>query len=75
MVNIQKLLQKLTITEANTVMSNHKFDYAKFKYKNPGNQSRHKPDEQKQGKVNLSFAQIKGKCYCCGKKGHSLPQC
>ena len=64
-----------TITEANTVLSNHRFDYAKFKNKNPGNQYKHKPDEQEQEKINISFAQMEGKCYCCGKEGHRLPQC
>ena len=23
----------------------------------------------------LSFAQIEGKCHCCGKKGHKSPNC
>jgi hypothetical protein len=25
--------------------------------------------------IHLSFAQMEGLCYCCGKKGHKLPQC
>jgi hypothetical protein len=28
-----------------------------------------KEDEQE---ITLSFAQFKGKCYCCGKPGHRL---
>ena len=64
-----------TITEANTVLSNHRSDYAKFKIKNPGKQYKHKPDEQEQEKINISFAQMEGKCYCFGKEGHRLPQC
>ena len=23
----------------------------------------------------LTFVQLEGKCYCCGKAGHKLPQC
>jgi len=23
----------------------------------------------------LSFAQLEGKCYCCGKAGHKYPDC
>ena len=26
-------------------------------------------------KINLTFAQLEGKCYCCGKVGHQSPQC
>jgi hypothetical protein len=32
-------------------------------------------EEQDQEKINLYFAQIEGKCYCCGKSGHKLLQC
>ena len=64
-----------TITEANTVLSNHRFVYAKVTNTNPGNQSKYKPDEQEQEKVNIFFAQMEKKCYCCGKKGHRSPQC
>ena len=25
--------------------------------------------------LTLSFAQLEGKCYCCGKAGHKSPDC
>ena len=25
--------------------------------------------------MDLTFAQLEGKCYCCGKPGHKSPQC
>jgi hypothetical protein len=56
-----------TITEANSVLSNHQFDYSTPKSKNPNIKKEiQKPQEQ----INLSCAQIEGRCYCCGKEGH-----
>ena len=61
-----------TITEAKSVLSNHQFNYSTPKLKNPNNKKeKPKPHE----KINLSFAQIEGRCYCCGKEGHRSPQC
>jgi hypothetical protein len=35
-----------------------------------------KPDEKEdEQEITLSFAQLEGKCYCCGKPGHRLPEC
>ena len=31
--------------------------------------------EENEDNLSLKFTQIKGKCYCCGKSGHKLPQC
>jgi hypothetical protein len=65
-----------SITDANSVLSNHKFDTTKQNYKN---HQKHYQDQTKQEqepeKINLSFAQMEGKCYCCGKPGHKSPQC
>jgi hypothetical protein len=62
-----------TISEANNVLSNHKFDITKFDNKNPNNNgnipAKHEPE---QDKINLSFVQLEGKCFCCGKMGHKL---
>ena len=31
--------------------------------------------EENEETFSLTFTQIEGKCYCCGKSGHKLPQC
>jgi hypothetical protein len=65
-----------SIGEANNVLSNHHFDAikqgTKFFNKNWTNNSKKKPEQEK---ISLSFAQMEGKCYCCGKPGHKSPQC
>jgi hypothetical protein len=30
---------------------------------------------KKDDDLNLSFAQLKGKCYCCGRAGPKAPSC
>jgi Reverse transcriptase (RNA-dependent DNA polymerase) len=68
-----------TITEANNVLSNHRFD-------NAGKQHHHKPNQNNEKGTNnnhnnkeevpeMSFAMLEGKCYCCGKGGHKSPSC
>ena len=65
-----------TITKANNVLSNHKFDIARFANKTPSkNQNDQAKHEPKQEKIKLSFAQIEDKCFCCSKMGHKSPQC
>jgi hypothetical protein len=68
-----------SITESNNVLSNHRFDVTnKANYKKPGedNKEREQKDAGKEDEdVNLSFAQLEGKCYCCGKAGHKSPSC
>jgi hypothetical protein len=65
-----------SIGEANNVLSNHRFDTIKqglrFFNKNSTKNSKKEPEQEK---INLSFAQLEGKCYCCGKTGHKSPQC
>jgi hypothetical protein len=66
-----------TITESNNVLSNHRFFVTnKSVYKKPGDndKERKQKDAGKEDEdVNLSFAQLEGKCYCCGKAGHKFP--
>jgi hypothetical protein len=59
------------ITEANNMLSNHKFDA--FKQGNKfHNKNLNEPVKQEleQEKIILSLAQMEGKCYCWGKAGH-----
>ena len=68
-----------TLVEAHNVLSNHRFDpnYSEKKKKKQ-TQSKDKDKESKEDKEEapeLSFAQMEGKCYCCGKGGHKSPQC
>jgi len=69
-----------TVAEANNVLSNHKLDktvrmkkeYDESKLRNTTKKS---SDDTKDQEVSLSFAQIEGRCYCCGKPGHCSPTC
>jgi hypothetical protein len=67
-----------TITEANNMLSNHKFDNMKYYNKNPTNTNKNSQKTSKKDKepekIDLSFAQLEGKCYCCRKAGHMSPQ-
>lgn len=65
-------------------LSNHRFDsgYGEKKRSSNGsntskNVSTVKRDgvKQESQNPNLSFAQMEGKCYCCGKSGHKSPEC
>jgi hypothetical protein len=69
-----------SVTEANNVLSNHKFDTPTIKPKL--NKTSNYSDNDKESKNNnkeempeMSFAMMEGKCYCCGKGGHKSPTC
>ena len=65
-----------TVAGANSVLSNHRFDFTKQVTKNQNqNNNEHPKKDQAQEKINLSFAQMVGKCYYRGKPGHRSPEC
>jgi hypothetical protein len=66
-----------TIVKTNNVLSNHKFDINKGKKQEQKHHNKSKPKEDKDDEevTPLSFAQMEGKCYCCGKPGHKSPDC
>ena len=66
-----------TIVETNNVLSNHKFYTVKPKKQDQQHPRPNKNKEVKEEEEStpLSFAQMEGKCYCCGKAGHKSPDC
>ena len=69
---------KKSITEANSVLHNHKFDmlYSKSKLNSRSQVSREKENaNETEEPISLTFTQTEGRCYCCGKYGHKSPQC
>ncbi|KAL7571234.1 hypothetical protein ACA910_008892 [Epithemia clementina (nom. ined.)] len=67
------------IVEATSVLSNHRFNKIPQK-KHSENKQNSNAKEKKEGKdgqepLVMSFAQMEGKCYCCGKAGHKSPDC
>jgi hypothetical protein len=68
-----------TIVETNKVLSNHKFDVVKKKQENHNTHhpraNPHKNKEKEEESTPLLFAQMKGRCYCCGRPGHKSPDC
>jgi hypothetical protein len=66
-----------TINHATNVLSNHKFN-EKFYENRKKNQDEKKTKDDQEGRdppKEINFAQLKGTCYCCGKKGHHNPKC
>jgi hypothetical protein len=57
------------MAQAVNILSNHKFD---VNYFNRTIQSSHQEDQHQ---THLSFAQLEGRCYCCGVKGHLSSDC
>ena len=62
------------LSQATNVLSNHRHDVGKGK---PNNNNNKKKEEEEEDKAHmpLSFAQIEGRCYCCGAKDHKSPKC
>ena len=64
---------------ANNILSNHKPDNLKRKEKNKnakkGEKNKFYKEKNEDENLPLFFAQMTGKCYCCGKAGHKSPAC
>ena len=68
------------LNESYNVLSYHRFDVTNKpnSQKKPGNynEDREQKDAGKEDEdVKLSFAQLEGKCYCCGRARHRSPSC
>ena len=65
-----------TMSQATSVLSSHRFDQAYFQKKrrnrdrNKDNNSSSNDEGTNPSDMPMSFAQIEGRCYACGKKGH-----
>jgi hypothetical protein len=68
-----------TITEANNVLSTHRFDNINKKSADKTakreNAEKETTDKTNEETPKLSFVQMEGKCYCCGKGGHMSNTC
>ena len=71
-----------TIISATNVLSNHRFDQAYFdakqkksKQKGPPNPNPNPSDTPNDIVTEMTFAQMEGSCYCCGKPGHKSNKC
>jgi hypothetical protein len=65
-----------TITDANSVLSNHRFDNSTSGNKNKINiQTNIGKKSWNLTRSTFPFAQMEGKCYCCRKPGHKSLQC
>jgi hypothetical protein len=68
------------VTKANNLLSNHWFDNYNTRRHNDksskesSNETEQDPKE-KEELPEMSFANIEGKCYCCGKGGHKSTTC
>ena len=65
-----------TLIEATNVLSNHRFDSGSSRRSNNKDNNKEREEgDTKDETLPLSFHQLEGKCYCCGKQGHKSPSC
>ena len=60
------------ITATTTVLSRHPYDVKKKREDKKRNDNN---SNDKEDPVTLSFAQMEGRCYCCGKANHRSDKC
>eukprot|EP00957_Ditylum_brightwellii_P086009 6543583-Ditylum_brightwellii.AAC.1 len=64
------------LAETVNVLSNHNLITPRKKKKPTSKDDKEKEKEESNEEATpLAFAQMEGKCYCCGKKGHLSPEC
>ena len=69
-----------TFAAATTALEDHPFDegWNKKQHNNNNNNNRTRDseeDKEKEETLSLTFAQMQGKCWVCGKDGHRADQC
>jgi len=64
-----------TNVEANNLLSNHLFDVMTNKKNVKVSHQESTKDKKGKESPKITFAQMEGKCYCCGKGGHKSSQC
>jgi hypothetical protein len=78
-LNYQQSLGKneypLDITATTTVLSRHPYDIKRKKNDDKNKHNDKNKDKDKDDHVVLSFAQMEGRCYCCGKANHRSDKC
>jgi hypothetical protein len=64
----------MNLTQGRSVLSKNRFDNPS-KTKLSAMESENVNDNKTDESPELSFSQLDGKCYCCGKAGHKSPNC
>ena len=65
-----------TVSDALNLLNNHKLDNIGKKYNEKTKENEEKIKIEEENNIpELSFAQLEGRCYCCGKVGHKSPKC
>jgi len=63
------------LSQATNVLSNHRHDEGKGKPNSNNNNNKQGNEDDEKSQMPLSFAQIEGRCYCCGSTDHKSPKC